>query len=230
MECKYCKEKSIKKGFQTGIQKYYCKVCNKYFQEKYTYKTCTNEDDEMIVTLNNEGVGICGIARITGISKANVINKIKQIASKIKLTLPNEERQEYEMDELCTFIKNKENTYYIIYAINKVTKAVIDFWVGKRTKANINKVLESIKRLNPKRIFTDKLNIYAALIEKSIHVTTAHRINHIERFNLTLRTHLKRLTRRTICFSKNLVLLESCLQLYFCRKHGKYNAHLQFTR
>ncbi len=141
MECKYCKGKSIKKGFQTGIQKYCCKVCKKYFQGTYTYKLCKEEDNKMIVILNNEGVGICGIARIIGMSKANVINKIKYIASKTKLTLPDEEQQEYEMDELCTFIKNKEDTYYIILAINKVTKRVIDFFVGKRTKENINKVI-----------------------------------------------------------------------------------------
>lgn len=217
MECKYCKGKCIKKGFQSGIQKYCCKVCKRYFQETYSYKRCTKEDEKMIVVLNNEGVGICGIARITGISKANVINKIKSIASKIKLPAIIEDQQEYEMDELVTYIKNKKDAYYIIIAINKVSKQVIDFTIGKRTKENINKVLERIKKLNPKRIFTDKLNIYAALIEKSIHCTTLYTINHIERFNLTLRTHLKRLTRKTICFSKSKIMLERCLLLYFCK-------------
>jgi hypothetical protein len=39
--------------------------------------------------------------------------------------------------------------------------------------------------------------------------------NHIERKNLSLRTHLKRLNRRTICFSKSLVILSACLRIYF---------------
>jgi IS1 family transposase len=69
--------------------------------------------------------------------------------------------------------------------------------------------------LNPKRIYTDKLNIYPGLISKSIHSSIQYKTNHIERFNLTLRTHLKRLSRRTICFSKNSKMLENCLRLYF---------------
>ncbi|MBS1665188.1 MAG: hypothetical protein JST68_29350 [Bacteroidetes bacterium] len=40
-------------------------------------------------------------------------------------------------------------------------------------------------------------------------------INRSERKNLTLRTHLKRLSCRTFCFSKSLSMLESCLKLYF---------------
>ncbi|WP_291287929.1 IS1 family transposase, partial [Flavobacterium sp.] len=39
--------------------------------------------------------------------------------------------------------------------------------------------------------------------------------NHIERKNLTLRTHLKRLNRRTICYSKSLVVLIVILKIYF---------------
>uniref|UniRef100_UPI0038B39A68 IS1 family transposase n=1 Tax=Flavobacterium soli TaxID=344881 RepID=UPI0038B39A68 len=39
--------------------------------------------------------------------------------------------------------------------------------------------------------------------------------NHIERNNLTLRTHLKRLNRRAICFSKSLIVLVFVLKIYF---------------
>lgn len=215
MECKYCKGKSIKKGFQTGIQKYRCKQCKKYFQETYTYKRCTKEDEKMIVVLNNEGVGICGIARIIGISKANVINKIKQIVLRIKKQNVQETGQEYEVDEMHTFIGNKKNPCYIIYALNKITRQVIGFAIGARTKENVNKVIELIKVLSPKRIFTDKLPLYSRLIDNSIHIASSYKINHIERFNLTLRIHLKRLNRKTICFSKSKEMLESCIMLYF---------------
>ena len=124
-------------------------------------------------------------------------------------------QQEYEVDEMYTFIKNKSKGCYITYALNKKTKQVIDFTVGPRTKENIGKVIASVKELNPKRIFTDKLNVYPGLIEKSIHTADAYKINHIERFNLTLRTHLKRLTRKTICFSKSLTMLNAVLKIYF---------------
>ncbi|MDL2326931.1 IS1 family transposase [Bacteroidales bacterium OttesenSCG-928-A14] len=32
--------------------------------------------------------------------------------------------------------------------------------------------------------------------------------------NLTLRTHLKRLSRKTICFTRSVEMLSSCLKLY----------------
>nr|WP_317192641.1 IS1 family transposase [Flavobacterium geliluteum] len=37
----------------------------------------------------------------------------------------------------------------------------------------------------------------------------------MDRKNLTLRTHLKRLNRRTICFSKSLVIFMAVLKIYF---------------
>ncbi len=104
---------------------------------------------------------------------------------------------------------------YIIYALNKVSKKVVDFVVGGRSTENISKVINQIKVLNHKCIYTDKLNVYSALMEYIKHITSKYKINHIERMNLNLRTHLKRLSRKTICFSKSKEMLESCLRLYF---------------
>ena len=95
---------------------------------------------------------------------------------------------------------------------------MLDFIAGSRTKEHIGKIIDSLKRLNPKRIFTDKLNVCPGLIDKSIHIASAYRINHIERFNLTLRTHLKRLNRKTICFSKSKEMLENCIRIYLWAK------------
>lgn len=97
----------------------------RYQQNVYQYKRCTDEDEKMIAQLTAEGVVISSIARITGASKANVINKIRVIAGKIVKPVLKEEDQEYEVDELYTFIGNKETSFYIIYALNKTTKKVV---------------------------------------------------------------------------------------------------------
>ena len=185
-----------------------------YQLKTYRYKQCTEEDEKMIVKLNNESVSISGISRITGMSKSNVIKKLGQMASEMEPPVIQEDRQEYEVDEMCTFIGKKTNHCYITYAINKVSRQVISFVVGSRTKETIGKVIARLNLLNPMRIFTDKLNVYPGLIEKSIHVASSYKINHIERNNLTLRTHLKRLSRKTICFSKSIEMLENCLRIY----------------
>jgi IS1 family transposase/transposase-like protein len=215
MECIKCKNNCIKRGFNKTVQRWFCKQCEKYFQATYTNKLCTKADDAQIVLLNNEGVGISGIGRILKISKSNVINRIRKIAACLVQPTFNETKQEYEVDEMYTYIKDKSIGCYITYALNRATKRVTDFIVGGRTKVNLDKVITTIKSLEPKKIFTDKLNIYNSIIDKALHVASAYKINHIERFNLTLRTHLKRLTRKTICFSKSKNMLENCLRLYF---------------
>lgn len=73
--------------------------------KKYTYKLCTIADESVIVSLNNEGVGVSGIARITGMSKANVINKIKALASKLVSRELQESQEEYEVDEMHTIVE-----------------------------------------------------------------------------------------------------------------------------
>ena len=65
------------------------------------------------------------------------------------------------------------------------------------------------------RICTDGLKNYRYLINSAIHDAKRYSTNHIERFNLTLRTHLKRLNGRTICFSRSFVLLNAILKIYF---------------
>jgi IS1 family transposase len=179
------------------------------------------EEEQVIIKLNNIGVGISGISSFTGMSKANVIKKIKTLSSGIVFPKIEEANQEYEVDELCTYVKSKKNRCYITYAMNKRTRRIIAFIVGARTKDNISKVIMKLKELKPKKIYTDKLNIYPALIDKDIHGMNAYKINHIERFNLTLRTHLKRLSRKTICFSRSIEMLENCLRLYIY-KNEKY--------
>jgi IS1 family transposase len=135
----------------------------------------------------------------------------------IKAPVCQETKQVYEMDELYTYIGKKTNPCYIIYAINRKTKRVIDCICGARTKENINKIVQKILSLSPKRIYTDKLNIFGTLIPASLHRTFQYKTNRIERKNLTLRTHLKRLSRKTICYSKSKAMLEACFRLYVWR-------------
>nr|WP_084017887.1 IS1 family transposase [Moheibacter sediminis] len=56
---------------------------------------------------------------------------------------------------------------------------------------------------------------YKYLIDKSIDQTTRFGTNSVERKNLDLRIHLKRLNCRAICFSKSVVVLSAVLKIYF---------------
>lgn len=99
--------------------------------------------------------------------------------------------------------------------LKRVTKSLIGFVIGGRTKENISQLINKILLLNPKNIYTDRLNIYPSLIPKEIHRRFQYCTNKIERMNLTLRTHIKRLSRKTICFSRKQEYLEAHLRIYF---------------
>ena len=123
--------------------------------------------------------------------------------------------KEYELDELCTYVKRKTNLQWVVYALRKDNKQVIDFAVGPRTTKTLKKVTDILTLSGANKVYTDKLQQYSSLIPKEIHCTKQYGTNGIERYNLTLRTQLKRLNRRTICFSKSKVLLVACLKIYF---------------
>jgi insertion element IS1 protein InsB len=162
-----------------------------------------------------ESVGIRGIARILKIAVSTVIRKIKLIAASICKPFVPLNRAAFELDEVRTYIRNKENQCWIAYALCSETRQVVDFIVGKRSKKVLRSIVNTLLLSNVRTIKTDRLNIYQALIPAERHVSNAYSIIHIERNNLNLRTHLKRLSGRTICYSKSLIILESCLKIYF---------------
>jgi IS1 family transposase len=216
MKCKYCKSlNTIKKGKRNGIQRYRCHSCKKYFQLSYKYSTYENSTNSMITNLLKEGCGIRSISRILKISKNTVLSRMLKISKQIKTPYFNKLGCKFEVDELWSFIGNKDNVTWITYAIERQTKTVIDFIVGRKTSENIKPLINKLLLLHPKRIYTDRLNIYPSIIPKSIHKRFQYCTNKIERHNLTLRTHIKRLSRRTICFSKNEKYLEAHLKIYF---------------
>ena len=113
------------------------------------------------------------------------------------------------------FIKKKSNPLWLVYAIDKKYKKVISFCIGKRTNKTLHSAIKTIINSNPEKIHTDKLKNYQYLIPEEIHETKRFGTNSIERKNLSIRIHLKRFNRKTICFSKSVSVLISILKIYF---------------
>jgi IS1 family transposase/transposase-like protein len=215
MKCKTCSQICVKNGKSgSGEQRYFCSLCKRSYQSNYVYQACKPKVNYKLIALLKEGCGIRSIARLLEISPTTVNDRILFIASKIKQP-EIAQGKNYEMDEMCTYVGNKKVRRYVAYALDKQTKQVVSFVVGARTKKTLERLTNTILLSNPKRIFTDKLNIYKSLLPTEIHCTKQYNINHIERNNLTLRTHLKRLNRRTICYSKSSLMLTACLKIYF---------------
>lgn len=161
-----------------------------------------------------ESCGIRSIARILAISTTTVLCYIRRVAKDIEKPIVYKNRQ-YEADELKTYVSKKKNEQWLMYAIDRRTKQVVDFRVGRRTKKNLKQVTETLLYANAKKIYTDGLAIYKTLIPKPFHCIVPRHTNSIERKNLSLRTHLKRLSRKTICYSKSITMLNAVVRIYF---------------
>ena len=185
-------------------------------QSCYIYqKYCWRRFDELIKNMIYNGLGIRNMSRILQISCSTVMKHIRRLAGLVKVKVIDETNQQYEVDELHTYVGIKRNVYWVMYAMNRKTKRVIDFVVGARTTQNASRLIEKLLALKPTKIYTDRLNIYPRLIPVGIHGLRQYATNHIERNNLTLRTNVKRLQRKSICYSKSIIMLESCLKIYF---------------
>ena len=213
MACKFFGGKCGKKGHQkNGKQRVKCKNCHRKQQEEYRYLAYDPTVDAYIIEHIKEGVGIRGLARLLQISTTTLMLRILAISKNV--TTPNVVANSvYEVDEIKTFVARKKDHIWIAYALNRKDKSVASFSVGPRTNETLSRVLDKLN--NAKRIYTDRLRQYRTLIHPAIHKTTNRGTNHIERHNLTIRTHIKRLARRTICFSRKIAMLYAVLKIYF---------------
>jgi|SRR6218665_295163 len=217
MICLCCKGKCIRKGFtRNRIQRYYCKSCNKFQQFGYSYQACLSGQSERVILLYLEGLGIRSLSRVLQISTNTVLKILYEEAQKLNRPLSSRKGGVFEIDELQTYIRNKKkNKRWIAYALDRNTGIVVDFRLGNRSNRTIRPVVQSVLVTQPLKIYTDKLPNYKSLIPSELHNTKKYKINKIERMNLQLRTSLKRLNRKTICFSKSERMLVASLKLFF---------------
>ncbi|WP_188464901.1 hypothetical protein [Marivirga lumbricoides] len=68
-----------------------------------------------------------------------------------------------------TCIQNKSHPIWIVIAMEKNTRQVVDFYVGSRTKRSLGMVVNIILYSDPTEIITDNLNLYRSLIPAEVH-------------------------------------------------------------
>jgi transposase-like protein len=119
--CKFCQGSTIKFGkSQAGKTRYRCKNCLKTMLQDYTYKACEKEINFQIILLTKEGCGIRSTARILHISPKTVLRRIIKIARSIERPYPILKGKSYEVDEIFTYIQNKDNRICITYSLEDI--------------------------------------------------------------------------------------------------------------
>lgn len=210
--CLHCDGPCVRKGKYKGAQLLRCGACERYQRGVYRHQARMPGTDGRIITLVREGCGIRGIGRVLSISPGTVIARIKSIGARLRPT-PIKKGRAYEVDELATFVGNKQNRTWVAYAWEPREQRVVALRIGKRSQQHLRPLIETLLLAEARRIRTDGLDIYRSLVPAGMHRARRSGTNGIERMNLTLRTRLKRLTRRTICYSKSAAVLAACVAI-----------------
>lgn len=108
-----------------------------------------------------------------------------------------------EMDEMWSFCHDKNHQIWLWWAVDHATNTPLAFAFGTREHKNLNELLELLKPFPIGKVYADHNFAYEKLVPVQQLVSGKKNTKKIERDHLTLRTRIKRLCRKTICFSKN---------------------------
>ena len=110
--------------------------------------------------------------------------------------------EEAELDEQWSFVKKKSNQRWLWYAVDHTTNTVLAYALGKRKDIILKQLKTLLDPFGISCYYTDDWGAYDRCLEADKHEVGKINTQKIERKNLNFRTWIKRLTRKTICFSK----------------------------
>ena len=207
--CPRCHGQSIKKNGtkHDGKQNYLCKDCYRQFvgDHNLTYPGCHSGIDRTIRKMLVRNCGIRDISEITGCSRYKV-QKVLKISQHHVLPKKNH-YDALEVDELWTFVGNKKNKVWLIYAYDRDGGEIVAYVWGKRDIATVRKLEARLNTLKVTygNIAMDKWQSFVEIFgsEKS-NLGKKYTVG-IEGNNCRLRHRIRRIVRKTCCFSKKLL-------------------------
>lgn len=107
-----------------------------------------------------------------------------------------------ELDELWSFVKKKNNQRWLWYAIYYNTGEIVAYTFEKRKDNVFLKLQKLLEPFQIQMFYRDNWISYKKYIEKEKHKIGKINTQKIERKHLTLRTRIKSLARKIICYSK----------------------------
>jgi len=126
-----------------------------------------------------------------------------------------------ELDELWSFVFEKENQAWIWIALCRKTRQIVAYAIGDRSQKTCRKLWEAIPQMyRAGHCYTDFWRAYLAVIPEEQHSAVGKETGetaHVERWNNTLRQRLGRFVRKTLSFSKSLFMHDACLGLFLHR-------------
>jgi insertion element IS1 protein InsB len=147
--CPRCLGTNIKKNGFTNYLKPCdkCKDCNYKFVDKGIDWFISSDKKELIKRLLLERISLRGICRVVGISLSWLLQFIKEIYAELpddlncKINIKKIKHEDHyyiklvenEGDELWSWVKRRDNVYYVWLVMHKDSRQIIAFHVGDRS-------------------------------------------------------------------------------------------------
>jgi insertion element IS1 protein InsB len=234
--CPHCQNEQIVKRGRTrrGTQRYLCQTtaCTMgSFLLDYRNRGCLPEVKQTIIDMSLNASGIRDTARVLRISTDTVLSELKKKEARLvsvntallrtlnpaQIVVDIEQAGEAEIDEMWSFVGTKGNPRWLWHAIDHHTGAVLAYVFGRRKDEVFLRLKALLEPFGLTRFYTDHWGAYMRHLAPEVHSPGKRNTQKIERKHLTLRTRIKRLVRKTICFSKTIQMHDIVLGLFVNR-------------
>ena len=118
---------------------------------------------------------------------------------------------------MWSYVRNKKTPRWRWQALAHHTGQVLAYVFGRREEHALLELKSVLRPFGIRRFLTDGWGAYPRHLAPPEHEVGKHNTPQIERKQLTLRTRIKRLARKTICFSKSLEMHDIVLGLFMNR-------------
>jgi insertion element IS1 protein InsB len=122
-----------------------------------------------------------------------------------------------EIDEMWSFVGKKKAPRWLWHALDHHTGEILAYVFGRREDQAFLELKALLVPFGITHFYTDGWGAYKRHLAPGCHEVGKHNTQQLERKHLTLRTRLKRLARRTICFSKSTQLHDLVIGLFINR-------------
>jgi len=128
-----------------------------------------------------------------------------------------EKVDEAELDEMWSFVGTKKVPRWLWHAIDHCTGSVLAYVFGRRQDEVFVELKRLLEPFGITRYYTDYWGAYERHLAPEEYCPGKRNTQQIERKHLTLRTRIKRLARKTICFSKSIQMHDIVIGLFVNR-------------
>ena len=125
--------------------------------------------------------------------------------------------EEAEVDEMWSYVGKKQAPRWLWHAIDHRSGHVLAYVFGRRKDEVFLQLKALLEPFGITRYYTDYWGAYTRHLDADAHQPGKRNTQQIERKHLTLRTRIKRLVRKTICFSRSTQMHDIVIGLFVDR-------------